>query len=301
MTDDTVIRSSNGDNDRLSFNVNYDVYVRLTQVGRMELQRQHFELYLHIGKLNTPYVPPVEDAGGWSKWSMWDLMNRLGPLCRMGCDVPFETTVEFDRSALKPNGNETPPTSNERLRVEMIEETVHQDSLSITHIFDGEEVVTGGADGQVWVATFASALNARDFVGFSKDMGLPVKGLRRVFHDPRDAPTPYEREVIESGQTFVDGNSPSDETCEVRQLRAALGHAFQWLCPPKGVESAGDALRDYLRSIQPLLGLDDWQTALREFEDGTGPIANELKANAELEPNQEGPRDEFLDGGYRTT
>lgn len=37
-------------------------------------------------------------------------------------------------------------------------------SLSVTHICDGEEVVTGGEDGQVWVATFAVAETADKFV-----------------------------------------------------------------------------------------------------------------------------------------
>jgi hypothetical protein len=41
-----------------------------------------------------------------------------------------------------------------------------------------------------------------------------------------------------------------------RHLLALLAEAFQWLCPPRGVEQAGEALRNYLRSIQPLLELD---------------------------------------------
>jgi len=37
-------------------------------------------------------------------------------------------------------------------------------SLSVTHIYDGEEVVTGGDEGDVWVATFASSHIAERFV-----------------------------------------------------------------------------------------------------------------------------------------
>lgn len=37
-------------------------------------------------------------------------------------------------------------------------------TLTVTHICDGEEVVTGGADGQQWVATFATARHAEFFV-----------------------------------------------------------------------------------------------------------------------------------------
>jgi len=87
---------------RVSFNVNERVYVQLTQVGRMELQRQHTELCLRIGRpIDTPCILPAEDAGGWSIWSMWDLMNRLGSLCYLGGDVPFETTIEFEVGTLK--------------------------------------------------------------------------------------------------------------------------------------------------------------------------------------------------------
>jgi hypothetical protein len=42
--------------------------------------------------------------------------------------------------------------------------TVTPASLSITHIFEGEEVITGGEDGQVWVATFASAAEAQYYI-----------------------------------------------------------------------------------------------------------------------------------------
>jgi hypothetical protein len=43
---------------------------------------------------------------------------------------------------------------------------VSADTLSITHIFDGEEVVTGGDDGQVWIGTFASHVQAVEFVTY---------------------------------------------------------------------------------------------------------------------------------------
>jgi hypothetical protein len=52
-------------------------------------------------------------------------------------------------------------------------------TLSVTHIFEGEEVVTGGEDGQVWIATFASAPEARIWVDAMKAAGLPVQGLRQ--------------------------------------------------------------------------------------------------------------------------
>jgi hypothetical protein len=54
-------------------------------------------------------------------------------------------------------------------------------TLEVTHVFEGEEVVTGGDDGQVWIATFASAQEARIWVDAMWDAGLPVQGLRRCF------------------------------------------------------------------------------------------------------------------------
>lgn len=43
---------------------------------------------------------------------------------------------------------------------------VDRRSLRVTHIFDGEEVVTGGDDGQVWVATFSSGAVAERFIKY---------------------------------------------------------------------------------------------------------------------------------------
>ena len=37
-------------------------------------------------------------------------------------------------------------------------------TLYVTHIFDGEEVVRGGEDGQAWIATFASSAEATKFI-----------------------------------------------------------------------------------------------------------------------------------------
>lgn len=38
-------------------------------------------------------------------------------------------------------------------------------------------------------------------------------------------------------------------------LKCALAEAFDWLCPPKGVGAAGDALREYLLRILPLIDM----------------------------------------------
>lgn len=54
------------------------------------------------------------------------------------------------------------------------------ETLSITHIFDGEEVVTAGEDGQTWIATFACYLEADEFVkGLKAVPGTTVVGQRK--------------------------------------------------------------------------------------------------------------------------
>jgi hypothetical protein len=47
-------------------------------------------------------------------------------------------------------------------------------TLAVTHIFDGEEVVTGGPDGQTWIATCASSQLANDLVGYLRACGRPL-------------------------------------------------------------------------------------------------------------------------------
>lgn len=47
---------------------------------------------------------------------------------------------------------------------------IDTDSLTVTHVYDGEEVVTGGPEGQAWVATFSSANLARMFITDCKRM-----------------------------------------------------------------------------------------------------------------------------------
>lgn len=42
------------------------------------------------------YIPPVEDSDGWSSWQLWNLMQELGPHIYIGCEIPFETTIEFE-------------------------------------------------------------------------------------------------------------------------------------------------------------------------------------------------------------
>lgn len=55
---------------------------------------------------------------------------------------------------------------------------VRPETLSRTHIFDGEEVVSGDDDGQAWVATFASPIVAENFIVLACLQGKAIYAQR---------------------------------------------------------------------------------------------------------------------------
>ena len=79
----------------IDFNINHYVYVKLTDVGKKEHRRQYDELWKGQPALYS-YRPPEEDAEGWSKWQMHDLMFTFGHLCIGFSNVPFETTIRIE-------------------------------------------------------------------------------------------------------------------------------------------------------------------------------------------------------------
>lgn len=88
-----------GTDQYVAFNVNHEVRVKITPVGRMELQRQDDELRKSFPKLD-PWVLRVDDEG-YSTFQLWDLMERLGHLCGLGRQVPFETDIYLPRKDLR--------------------------------------------------------------------------------------------------------------------------------------------------------------------------------------------------------
>jgi len=81
-----------------AININDDVWVRLTDSGRAEMERQHVELfaesYTSAGLPLPPMWKPEEDADGWSRWQLHVLMNTFGHLLVNGtAPLPFETTI----------------------------------------------------------------------------------------------------------------------------------------------------------------------------------------------------------------
>lgn len=72
----------------MQFNINNKVRVRLTPKGKRVLAEKYKGL--------RPGYPPKEDAAGWSEWQLWDLMQTFGECIFLGCDMPFEGTIEID-------------------------------------------------------------------------------------------------------------------------------------------------------------------------------------------------------------
>ncbi len=93
----------------MQFNVNDYVRVRLNDHGRAIVREKHDELAAFIkgrGGAFHEFRPTVEDADGWSRWQLWDLMHTFGPHIHLGARVPFETTIEL---ASVDAGRATPP------------------------------------------------------------------------------------------------------------------------------------------------------------------------------------------------
>lgn len=66
------------------FNINNWVKVKLTEEGLDLLEQSHYDLYESIGKPPREWVKPVVDENGYSKFQMWDLMNKFGKYTTLG-------------------------------------------------------------------------------------------------------------------------------------------------------------------------------------------------------------------------
>ncbi len=79
----------------MDFNVNQYIKVKLTDVGKVELKRQHNELRKVCASVGE-YSPKEEDEDGFVKFQAWSLFSSLGHLCNIGCNPPFETDVKIE-------------------------------------------------------------------------------------------------------------------------------------------------------------------------------------------------------------
>jgi hypothetical protein len=68
-------------------NMNDMVYVRLTDLGYEWLAEEHNDLVRFIPNWEQrtgEYYKQRADAGGYSEFSLWDFMNRIGPKSSLG-------------------------------------------------------------------------------------------------------------------------------------------------------------------------------------------------------------------------
>ena len=80
----------------MKFNINNYVKVKLTDIGKDELKKQWEKLHETFPSMKKEiYKQKKEDENGFSKWQMHDIINRLGHLCNIGFDVPFEPEIEI--------------------------------------------------------------------------------------------------------------------------------------------------------------------------------------------------------------
>ena len=77
------------------FNVNSMVRIKLNDKGRQILKDAHYRRWQHREKPPYEFRLPTEDEDGWSRWSLWSLMQDFGEHVYLGCIVPFETQIEF--------------------------------------------------------------------------------------------------------------------------------------------------------------------------------------------------------------
>lgn len=92
--------------DRVAFNINSCVRVRLTDKGRMLHAARHSLNWAGHGKA-SPYSAPAEDSDGWSKWRLWELMESFGRHVGLGTSPAF-TEIELYTKDLTPV-TATPP------------------------------------------------------------------------------------------------------------------------------------------------------------------------------------------------
>jgi len=79
---------------RLYYNVNSNVWVRLTPLGH-EIHKKFWAEALK-GSTIEHAIPVLKvDEDGWTEFQMWDLMCIFGHHLYNGCKPPFETYIRF--------------------------------------------------------------------------------------------------------------------------------------------------------------------------------------------------------------
>jgi hypothetical protein len=85
-----------------SFNINYNVKVRLTSFGKELHKKQWEDFWNSVGRLHQfPYTPPEEDENGYYEFQLWSLMREFGEYCSLGKEMPFDTVILIEEEDLK--------------------------------------------------------------------------------------------------------------------------------------------------------------------------------------------------------
>lgn len=79
----------------IPFNINQGVRVKLTEHGRA-IHRANHKRNFKGAEDRYPYLPPVEDCDGWSRWQLWALMAEFGEHIGMARPHPFDGNMELD-------------------------------------------------------------------------------------------------------------------------------------------------------------------------------------------------------------
>ena len=85
----------------IDFNINDNVYVKLTILGHDYLRQRHYgfweDLHAQNPLVRVPdYSPPKEDDEGWSRWQLWTLIEAFGEGLRMGGPLLFDTNIRIE-------------------------------------------------------------------------------------------------------------------------------------------------------------------------------------------------------------
>ena len=80
----------------MKFNLNDRIRVQLTDTGRAIHRAEHVKAFTGYDAKLYPYMPPDEDADGWSRWQLWDFMARFGPHISMTGDLSVMTDIEIE-------------------------------------------------------------------------------------------------------------------------------------------------------------------------------------------------------------
>lgn len=107
---ETLSAPPQGDAPRgVTFNLNHDVWVRLTDAGRALYRKQWEDLRDQYPGITTEHAPKEEDDGGWSRWQLWELAGTFGHALYNGNPhLPFETEIRL--AAPAPRGDAAPPS-----------------------------------------------------------------------------------------------------------------------------------------------------------------------------------------------